>query len=154
AHNLELGRAANRFAAQAVMPRAPQSSAWEMIANMPVAAADMTAATDPATGKVYVVGGSPATTAGYVFDPAAESWSALAPMHIGRAGAVAAFIDGKLYVANGWSGTSSGDPVAQLGIYDPATGTWSLGAPNPLPSGGGSAGAVVNGSLYLVGGCV
>src|SRR5699024_9570620 len=43
AHNLELGRAADRFAAQAVMPQAPQSSAWEMIANMPVAAADMTA---------------------------------------------------------------------------------------------------------------
>src|SRR5699024_996756 len=66
---------------------------------------------------------------------------------------VSAFVDGKYYVFDGWDAAAIGNPIAEVDIYDPVAGIWSQGAPNPVPAGGGSAIAVLNGLVYIVGGC-
>ncbi len=137
------------------------ASAWQAIADYPVTIADNTAARDPVTGKVYSMGGftqqgpvsGPYEPWAYVYDPGTDSWSQIADAPVARGLAVSAFINGKYYVVNGWAATIAGDPVAELDIYDPTTGTWSTGTPNPVPAAGGSAYAVLNGLLYIVGGC-
>ncbi len=62
-------------------------------------------------GKVYIFGGfepPPGTTPGWVplnnaweYNPADDSWKALAPMPIARGAAQAAEINGKIYVVGG-----------------------------------------------------
>ena len=66
-------------------------------------------------------------------------------------GAQGGAIDGILYVAGG-SGSSSG-PTANLEAYNPLTNTWSQKAPMNFVGVRG-AGAVVDGRLYMLGGCV
>jgi hypothetical protein len=61
-----------------------------------------------------------------------------------------AAVDGKLYVLGGWN--SSGATVATTEIYDPAAGTWTTGANNPKPYAGAAV-SVLDGEIYLVGGC-
>lgn len=128
--------------------------AWQGIASYPVAVIDDFGAIDPATGKVYVLGGTEVAgrrASGAVYDPKTDSWSPMADAPMARMAAAAAFLDGKLYVAGGWT---AGDGAAhEVDIYDPATDSWSIGTSSPVGQGGGVAHAVVNGKLYLVGGC-
>ncbi len=129
-------------------------SPWLALASLPVAVYHNAGAADPATGKVYSVGGSSGgeiLKSVYVYDPVTNSWSSTADMEHPREAPVARFLDGKLYVVNGWN--LHGYPTPELGIYDPAADTWSEGPANPVPAGGGSASAVVDGKLYVVGGC-
>lgn len=136
-------------------------SGWQAIAPYPKDVADNTAARDPATDKIYSMGGTYTqygSVAGidnsaYVYDPKADAWSPIADAPVAREAAASAFINDKYYVVNGWASGAAADPVAEMDIYDPSTGQWSTGAPNPVPAGGGSAYAVLNGSLYIVGGC-
>ncbi|MGY5031254.1 kelch repeat-containing protein [Streptomyces sp. 900116325] len=62
----------------------------------------------------------------------------------------AGFIDGKFYAVGGWG--QDGEPDAKLEIYDPAKNSWSTGAPIPQPRAGAGT-AVLDGKLYVVGGC-
>ncbi|HEY1916511.1 MAG TPA: carboxypeptidase regulatory-like domain-containing protein [Streptosporangiaceae bacterium] len=132
----------------------PDSLPWTTVPNLPEPVMDNAAATDPATGDVYSVGGvglaGQAEQAAYVYRPSTGAWSMLPYMRDGRDAPQAAFIDGKLYVAGGWD--DSGDPVGTLEIYDPATGAWSTGASDPAPYAAASV-AVAAGQLYVIGGC-
>jgi hypothetical protein len=127
---------------------------WRTVASIPQAVNGGAAATDPATGQVYVVGGGAAagdaTAAGYVLDPATGRWQALPPMSHARGGAQAAFIGGRLYVTGGSDELQN--PVPYTEIYDPALGRWSAGASVPYAYTG-AATAVLDGKMYLVGGC-
>ncbi|MGH3681503.1 MAG: kelch repeat-containing protein, partial [Natronosporangium sp.] len=102
-------------------------------------------------GKVYsfggIVAGAP-STAVFVFDPAAQSWTRLGDMPgASRMQAAEGVIDGKVYLVSGWS-----DLDTTTMIYDPATDTWATGADAPF--GRAAAGsAVLDGQLYVVGGC-
>ncbi|MCW2935728.1 MAG: peptidase and in kexin sedolisin, partial [Actinomycetia bacterium] len=131
----------------------PYVAPWTTVANYPISVMDNAAATDPATGLVYSVGGvnsSGVTAAGYVYDPGSQQWTALPPMQNAREAPQAAFINGKLYVTGGWD--SGGNPVATTEIYDPASGTWSTGASIPNAYAGASV-TVLNGKMYVIGGC-
>jgi N-acetylneuraminic acid mutarotase len=135
-------------------PAPPAGNPWTTLPSYPLALGDNAAATDPATGIVYSVGGEGNTRDGndaFAYNPATGQWTALPNMQFSRNSPVAAFINGKLYVAGGMDETI-GNIVPQLEIYDPASRTWSAGAsiPHPLL---GSAVAVVNGQMYVVGGC-
>ena len=44
-------------------------------------------------------------------------------------------------------------PIAETVLYDPASDTWSSAAPNPAPFAA-SGTAVLNGAMYVVGGCL
>ena len=97
---------------------------------------------------VYTLGGGDSLgnsfTTVEAFDPAAGTWSAKPSMSLGRDGAVAGVIGGKVHVAAG-----SLNGAAE--VFDPATGAWSAIAPLPTPRTG-AAGCELGGRLYVVGG--
>ncbi|HET7306994.1 MAG TPA: protease pro-enzyme activation domain-containing protein [Gammaproteobacteria bacterium] len=165
--------------AEDVTPHADQAGqAWRGIASYPpifagqcassgpcVGIAENTAARDPATGKIYSMGGFSQVNGGfvnvlgvklaYVFDIGSPNpvWTPIADAPVARMSPVSAFVNGKFYVFDGWDGAVGGNPTAEVDIYDPATDTWSQGTPNPVPAASSSAAAVLNGLVYIVGGC-
>jgi N-acetylneuraminic acid mutarotase len=116
----------------------------------------------PATayrGDIYLPGGyiegAEATSNFWRYDPGANRWTRLAPLHQPRGAAAAAVIADKLYVADGAPqtygiGNPSG-PYDSLEIYDFKTKSWSSGpdAPYALHH---SAAAALDGMFYMAGG--
>jgi uncharacterized repeat protein (TIGR01451 family) len=128
-------------------------SRWLDLPDLPVKAGDNAAAYDASTGKIYSISGSNETNsvigAAYAFDPARNTWQAIASPPTAREGGVAGFINGKLYLAAG-VGPSGG--VTETDVYDPVEDAWSVtAAPIPVPVSG-AASAVLNGKLYVIGG--
>jgi len=124
--------------------------------------------------KVYVFGGfvyPPADPAAWVpidnaweYDPANDSWKALAPMPIKRGASVAAAVGDKIYVIGGattqpWAKEgylNFSTPQRGLGTvqeYDPRTNTWRERTPMPTPRNHAAIGAI-NGKIYVIGGRV
>jgi N-acetylneuraminic acid mutarotase len=112
-------------------------------------------------GKLYVAGGmtmddsevsgvqQPQAWAELdVYDPVTNTWASRVSMPTARWGAVGSVMDGKLYVAGGWTGVT---PVPTLEVYDPVANTWAARADMPTARGGAGAG-VVNGVPYVLGG--
>ena len=58
------------------------------------------------------------------YDATTDTWSPLAPIPVASEAPAGAYLDGKLYVAEGDTGDS-------FNIYDIASNTWSTGAPRP-----------------------
>ena len=123
-------------------------------------------------GKIYVFGGGTQqepggpnwvpTNKAWEYDPAADTWKALAPMPTSRGAAVATEVGGKLYVIGGASvhpgakvvGLTATVPHHALGTneaYDPATNTWQTRSPMPTARNHAAIGAV-NGKIYVLGG--
>jgi Kelch motif len=108
-------------------------------------------------GKFYVIDygvgyGNPLPL--NVYDLVTDSWSLKAADPVLRAETAAGVINNKIYVAEGWGGTYGSDsnaPTTALEIYDPATDSWTAGAPS-LVARGWSATAVIGGKLYITGG--
>jgi N-acetylneuraminic acid mutarotase len=102
-------------------------------------------------GKVYVIGGRAngvlKTTAVEnsveVYDPAANTWTALAPKPTGVVNDEAGVIGGIIYIPGG----------GVLEAYNPATNTWATRAPMPAVVSSGAV-AVVGSKLYVLGGKV
>jgi N-acetylneuraminic acid mutarotase len=123
-------------------------------------------------GKIYVFGGFVGVQAGlaawvpvnnsFVYDPANDTWKALAPMPTKRGAAVAAVVGEKIYVIGGAT-TAPGETnpaihptypqrvVGTVEEYDPETNTWRTRNAMPTPRNHTSAG-VVNGKIYVIGG--
>src|SRR5213594_1270071 len=111
-------------------------------------------------GKIYAFGGFVLPQSGpaawvpidnaWEYDPAHDSWKALAPMPIKRGAASAAVVGDKIYVIGGAT------PQRGLGTvqtYDPNTNTWKELTPMPTPRNHAAIGAV-NGKIYVIGGRV
>ena len=125
-------------------------------------------------GKIYAFGGFVYPTSGpaawtpidnaWEYDPAADTWKALAPMPSKRGSPVAVAVGDKIYVIGG-VGLLPGStenamgfttPQASVGTveeYDPETNTWRERSPMPTPRNHTTAGAV-NGKIYVIGGRV
>jgi N-acetylneuraminic acid mutarotase len=123
-------------------------------------------------GKIYLFGGAVQpvangpnqfpTSDAWEYDPATDSWKALAPMPTARLGAVAAEMGGKIYVIGGAS-VHPGAKLASIGLgtphrsldaneaYDPATNKWETHSPLPTARNHAAVG-VVNGKIYVIGG--
>jgi N-acetylneuraminic acid mutarotase len=133
----------------------PSGTAWTDIANYPTPVAWNAVGYDPGTGDVYSAGGAGALTNAYRYDPLRQQWSQIAPLPTTLLlAASGAFLDGKFYVAGGL--TSPGPNVvvdsSSLYAYNPSTGSWARQA--SMPTGMDSAAtAVLNGALYVIGGC-
>ncbi|WP_444546003.1 S8 family serine peptidase [Virgisporangium aliadipatigenens] len=126
---------------------------WSNIANVPTTLFDN--AVVNLDGKLYSVGGSGVPSGSekqlFIYDIASNTWTAgpAAPTSHAKGAAVA--FDGKIYAIGGW--TTSGAPNPAVDVYDPATNAWTtLAAQNPAPRSAAGVG-VVDGKLYLVGGC-
>jgi hypothetical protein len=82
----------------------------------------------------------------YRYDPATNAWTKLAPSpHFHESGA-RGVINGKFYVAGGFSNFTA---TAYLDVYDPATNTWRTLA--PVPIAGHLIGAALGGKLFVIG---
>lgn len=136
----------------------PRTNTWTAKAPMP--AAINAPASAVINGRLYVAGGAalndpvhpgPFRTL-YSYDPATNTWTTLASMPTPEAGAAAANVNGKLYVAGGVSKFVTNNPRnALLQVYDPVTNTWAVKA--SMPTARAFAAAVaINGRLYVVGG--
>jgi N-acetylneuraminic acid mutarotase len=125
-------------------------------------------------GKIYAFGGFTLPPSGppawvpidnaWEYDPAADSWKALAPMPTRRGSPVAVTVGGKMYVIGGatmapGSKETAVHPqrphvsVSTVEEYDPVANTWRTRAPMPTPRNHATAG-VVNGKVYVIGGRV
>ena len=125
-------------------------------------------------GKIYVFGGFVAPQSGpaawvpinnsWEYDPATDTWKALAPLPTKRGSPLAAVMNDKIYVIGGATTppgskqTSIDQMQAQVCLgtveeYDPATNTWRERATMPTPRNHAAIG-VVNGKIYVIGGRV
>jgi N-acetylneuraminic acid mutarotase len=106
-------------------------------------------------GKLYVLTNCGAEYPGcannddshlFRYDPAANTWTELAPPPVAHQYGTGGFIGGRFYVTGGHLVTSR-----QLDIYDPATNTWTTGAPLPTRRWK-AAGTALQAKLYVIGG--
>lgn len=101
------------------------------------------------------------TTATYRLASNNSAWTLSAPMLQPRVHPTAALLaDGRVLIAGGFGDSCtptlaygySCAPLSSVEIFNPASGTWSAGAPLPEPTGGASATLLSDGSVLLVGG--
>jgi len=123
-------------------------------------------------GKIYAFGGFVYPQSGpaawvpvdnaWEYDPATDSWKALAPMPTKRGSPVAVAVNDKIYVIGGAAlppgsketAVHPARPHVSIGTveeYDPASNTWRPRASMPTPRNHATAGAV-NGRIYVIGG--
>ena len=124
--------------------------------------------------KIYAFGGFVPPPSGpptwvpvnnaWEYDPAADTWKALAPMPTKRGSPVAATVGDKIYVIGGAtalpgsqdegiSGTRPQMSVGTVEEYDPAANTWRERSSMPTARNHAAVG-VVNGKIYVIGGRV
>jgi N-acetylneuraminic acid mutarotase len=130
----------------------PAANAWTQKKPMPFPSHHVAFAS--LNDKIYAFGGFTLPEAGppawepinnaWEYDPAADSWKALAPMPTKRGAAAATALNGKLYVIGGatmmpGSNETSIHParrhmvVGAVEEYDPASNTWRARSPLPTP---------------------
>jgi N-acetylneuraminic acid mutarotase len=99
-------------------------------------------------GTIYVIGGFGGPAMLDCFHAATGTWDVGADLPEGVHHPGVTALDGRVYVAGGYTDTGATDAVW---AYDPATDTWEARA--PLPTSRGALGlAVVGGRIYAVGG--
>ena len=108
----------------------PATQTWAVLAPMPTARQEPSAATGP-DGRIYVMGGvdgsihNVATTE--AFNPATNTWTTVKPMSTPRVGfAAVTGTDGRIYVFGGYTGSVYTNSAE---VYDTRSDTWT-----PLPS--------------------
>jgi N-acetylneuraminic acid mutarotase len=128
----------------------PTSDSWSEVASAHFQHGG-TAAVGVINDKIYVAGGTGGNalqTELEVYDPVANTWTNLAPMHVPRNHCAGGVINGKFYVAAGRGSTNA---ETALEGYDPQSNSWTT--LNPMPTGrSGVAAGVVHGELYVFGG--
>ena len=129
----------------------PAGGEWTDRPNYPMAVEDPVVGVYG--GRLYSFTGGRSNPASYRYDPATQAWTPIADAPIAREAAAGAYVGGGRFVVTGGLGGDDAAPVAATSIYDADTDTWTSGAPNPSPwAGAGSA--VLDGKLYVVGGCL
>jgi N-acetylneuraminic acid mutarotase len=148
----------------------PAANTWTKKKNMPLASHHVALA--ELNGKIYVFGGFKYPDSGpsawqpvdnvWEYEPAADTWKALAPLPTRRGSPNAAVVNGKIYVIGG-AGFHPGSketavhparPHRSLDtneVYDPATNTWASRSPMPTARNHAAAG-VVNNKVYVIAG--
>ncbi len=135
----------------------PATDTWTSKAPMPTAREHL--AVGVVNGILYTVGGFNSTSGALAtleaYDPGTDTWTTNASMFTPRYGRDVAVINGTLYAVGGFASFSSATGLwstsTTLEAYDPATDTWTTKAPMPTARADLAA-AMVNGTLYAVGG--
>ena len=150
----------------------PAANTWTQKKPMPLPSHHLAFASF--NNKIYAFGGFKAPESGppawdpidnsWEYDPATDTWKALAPLPAKRGAASAAVLNGKIYVTggatnlpgvteNGIHPTRPHNVVASVDEYDPATNTWRSVRPMLLARNHHASG-VVGDKLYVIGGRV
>ena len=106
-------------------------------------------------GEIYVIGGFTPTVTATVeaFDTAAQTWRAVASLPAALHHANAASVNGRIYVAGFYLGSSFTNADPRVLEYDPAQNSWSERTPMPAGSERAtSCVAALDGKIYLFGG--
>jgi N-acetylneuraminic acid mutarotase len=146
----------------------PSTNTWATKASMPIGTSSMQANT--VNGKIYVIGGSivtagtppytwatPTVNFTEIYDPVTDSWTRGAPIPYPVDGYASTVVDNKIYVINGEDEYNRPDiNVTFNQIYDPASDSWSSGAPMPVATFSAAAGATTGEQapkrIYVAGG--
>lgn len=95
---------------------------WEIVSPYPIPIAGVMCAEHE--WRLYCFGGTSdgltAVTAAYVYDPAADQWTAVAPLPAGKVYGAAATLQGSIYLTGGWVQDSS------TFAYDPQTDAYEI----------------------------
>jgi hypothetical protein len=104
-----------------------------------------------ADGRVLMFGGWSQEVE--VYDPATNTWSFTSPTLQRRQHATSTLLpDGRVLAVGGMSGTSGSEDSATTELYDPTTGTWSLGPAMGSWRGLHSASVLQDGRVLIAGG--
>ena len=143
----------------------PATDKFNSKKQMPRPSEHMTLA--EAGGKIYLFGGLSTehpgeTTPGnfylkdsWQYDPANDSWKAVAPMPEPRQAGAAVEVNGKIYVIGGRVGAafiSIASDISLVEIYNPATDTWEPPGARMPTARSAVASAVYNAKIYVAGG--
>ena len=148
----------------------PATDTWTKKKPMPLASHHV--AFTEYRGKIYAFGGFVLPQSGpsawvpidnaWEYDPAEDSWKALAPVPTRRGSPVAVTAGDRIYVIGGSTPGTKDAAVPLPGLhwslgtveeYDPATNTWHQRSAMPTPRNHATAG-LVNGKIYVIGGRV
>jgi N-acetylneuraminic acid mutarotase len=148
----------------------PAANKWTQKKPMPIASHHLAITT--LNDKIYAFGGFVLPESGpgawvpldnaWEYDPANDTWKALAPLPSKRGAAAAAAANGKLCVVggagvmpgsteNGIHPTRAHDVLARVDEYDPATNTWTQKA-SMLTARNHHVVQAVGGKIYAIGG--
>lgn len=135
----------------ALRPIAP----WTFRARSP--ATRYESLTAPVAGKLLVIGGFyndriQAAARVDEYDPARNQWRRLGDMPVPFTHAMAAVVDGAIWIAGGFLGDHPGPATDQVWRFDPAADQWSRGPSLPAPRGGGALVGLPDGTLHFFGG--
>jgi N-acetylneuraminic acid mutarotase len=128
----------------------PATGRWEPRAPLPAARGGFGAAV--LDGRIYVVGGLPATRAAdfAAYDPERDAWTALPPLPTPRDHLAVAAAGGRIYAIGGRQ-VRIAAVRAEVEVFDPATARWRSLGPMPTPRGG-MAVAALGDRIFLFGG--
>jgi uncharacterized protein (TIGR03437 family) len=142
------GVAANKVT---LAPTYPPYGGWGDRAPLLEANSEMSVAY--LNGKVYVLGGYPASRVTVrtvqVYDIATDTWRLTTQLPVGVNHSMPAVVGGKIYLIGGQTDANAAY-VNVVQEYDPATETWRMRAPMPTARGGGAA-TVLDGKIYVAG---
>jgi len=139
-----------------------EANTWQTLPPMPTARAGLGAAIVGNT--LYAIGGRVGWAGGVLkmgqvvntveaYDINTGRWTTKSPLPTPRSDLVVLAHGGKIYAIGGWDGTSnSGGDLATVEVYDPGKDRWTkLPSSMPTPRTA-AAGAVLDNSIYVVGG--
>jgi N-acetylneuraminic acid mutarotase len=148
----------------------PANDTWTKKNNMPLASHHV--ALTELNGKIYMMGGFKYPDQGkpswvpidnaWEYDPAGDTWKALAPLPTKRGSPNAVAHKGRIYVIGG-AGVHPGSKAVDIHparphraldvneVYDPATNTWEKRNPMPTARNHAAAG-MVNDKIYVIAG--
>jgi len=139
----------------------PVTDTWTTKSPMPTARSGFAIAVYQ--NKIYCIGGTTGdsnnfvsgfTSVNEVYDPATDKWDTKASMPTPRADLCANVVNGKIYCIGGkkyWGIDPFYQELNVTEVYDPVRNFWSTKSPMPIPVLG-SASAVVDGKIYVIGG--
>jgi N-acetylneuraminic acid mutarotase len=133
----------------------PGVDTWTPLAPIPAPRVVASAVSDGT--YIYILGGwgtQGATNTFWRYDPAQNTYAALAPATLNVGGAALVYLNGKIYRIGGCTvrnGDCSGGQTDTVDVYTIATDTWVPAASYPLIRGHISA-TVLNGYIYTAGG--
>lgn len=130
----------------------PPPGSWDTRAPLIEANSEMGVA--ELNGKIYVIGGYPASRVSVktvqVYDVASDSWTLTAPLPVALNHLMPAVANGKLYVIGGQTDANTAY-VRSVYEFDPEGQYWTQKSNMPTARSGGAA-VTIDGKIYVAGG--